>query len=234
VRSQERQRTPSLAQSPNIAQPTARDRGRPWHHASRFGDAAQFRPVTRDDRMRVWRAAELLDRRTHQPGRHGGLLGHSGLIVLRSLLFDFLNMVSGRLDPSYAAIAERTGLARSTVIEAMKRLVAAGLIERTRRLLRERVKAWCELAGRVIWFWRTRQTSNAYRVKFPLPDRRDLGDLAAPQHRPNSVVKTESSRRSETTPVLQKPTPDSVKDPGLRAILTRMLADRLADEASAG
>jgi hypothetical protein len=71
--------------------------------------------------MRAWRAAEAFDRRTHEPGKHGGLLGHTGLIVLRSLLFDFLNLATGRLDPSYEAIAERTGLARSTVIEALNR-----------------------------------------------------------------------------------------------------------------
>ncbi len=31
------------------------------------------------------------DRRTHQPGRHGGAVGHSGLQVLHALIFDFLN-----------------------------------------------------------------------------------------------------------------------------------------------
>lgn len=237
MRSQERQRTPSLAQNHGMAQPTARDCGRPWRRNSLFGDAAHFRSISKEDRMRVWHAAEALEQRTHQAGKHGGMIGHSGLIVLRCLLFDFLNMTSGRLDPSYAAIAEKTRLARSAVIEAVKRLVGAGLIERTRRLIRERVKAWCELAGRVMWFWRTRQTSNAYRVNFPLPDRRDLGDLGAPLLNRRHSAKTESGSRSETTPVLQRSTLDSinsVKDHGLREALTRMIAHRATEEAASG
>jgi hypothetical protein len=44
------------------------------------------------------------DRSTHQPGHHGGAVGHTALQVLHALVFDFLNYASGRLDPSYAAI----------------------------------------------------------------------------------------------------------------------------------
>ena len=218
-----------------MAQPTAPDCGRLWRRNSLFGDAAHFRPITKEDRMRVWQAAEALEQRSHQAGKHGGMIGHSGMIVLRCLLFDFLNTTSGRLDPSYAAIAEKTRLGRSVVIEAVKRLVGAGLIQRTRRLIRERVKAWCELAGRVMWFWRTRQTSNAYRVNFPLPDRPKLGDLAAPSHPPRfEGAKTESGSRPETTPASQKPTLAGIKDPGLRESLARMMANRAAENAASG
>jgi hypothetical protein len=224
---------------PEPPRPTARDAGRAWHGGSRFAGAGDFRPLDRNDRWRVWTAAEALEKRTKQARKHGGLLGHTGLIVLRCLLFDFINIGSGRLDPSYEEIAEKTNLARDTVIEAVKRLSIAGILEITRRIIRERVKHWCELAGRVTWVWRTRQTSNAYRVNFPLPARRDLGDLGAPLLRGAgggagaavgagfSRVKAESDKPTETTPVSYPSKPpglDGIKDPGLRATLERMKA----------
>lgn len=206
---------------PYPPKPTARALGRAWHGGSQFADRSDFRRIDRKDRFRVWTAAQDLDRRTHRKGRHGGMLGHSGLAVLRCLLFDFLNIENGRLDPTYEAIAAKTGYARDTVIEAMKRLVAAGLVEKTTRIIRERVKQWCELAGKVLWIWRTRQTSNAYRVNFPLPDRRDAGDLGAPLLKPCfPEVKAESDSQTETTPVSLS----SIGDPALRASLERMRA----------
>jgi hypothetical protein len=222
--------------------PSARDSGRAWHGGSRFAGAGDFRPLDRNDRWRVWVAAEGLEKRTKQARKHGGVLGHTGLIVLRCLLFEFLNIGSGRLDPSYEMIAERTNLARDTVIEAVKRLSLAGILEVTRRIIRERVKHWCEIAGRVIWSSRTRQTSNAYRVNFPLPARRELGDLGAPLLRGAGGkdgragaaaeagflgVKAESDNQTETTPV-SYPLPasplDSIKDDTLRTTLARMRA----------
>ena len=40
----------------------------------------------------------------------GGALGNSALQVLHALIFDFLNYRSGRLDPSYAAIAHKANV----------------------------------------------------------------------------------------------------------------------------
>lgn len=214
------------------AKPTARDRGRPWHGGSRFAGTGDFRPIDRNDRWRVWVAAEALEKRTKQARKHGGVLGHTGLIVLRCLLFDFLNIGSGRLDPSYEAIAEKTNLARDTVIEAVKRLSIAGILEISRRIIRERVKSWCEFAGRVIWSWRTRQTSNAYRVNFPLPARREMGDLGMPLLRASGGagflgVRAESGKPTETTPVSYSSKTEGlngIADSGLRATLERMKA----------
>ena len=42
-------------------------------------------------------------------------LGHTGLAVLHALIFDFLNHRTGRLDPSYAAIAAKAGVCVRTV-----------------------------------------------------------------------------------------------------------------------
>ena len=65
--------------------------------------------------VRLWHRARDFDRGTHQPGHHGGAVGHTGLAVLHALIFDFLNHRTGRLDPSYAAIAAKAGVCVRTV-----------------------------------------------------------------------------------------------------------------------
>lgn len=186
---------PTPSPTPRI---TAREMGRAWHGGSQFPTSLDFRVIDRNDRFKIWLCAQAFDRRTHAKGCHGGAIGHSGLGVLRCLLFDFLNMKDGRLDPSYEAIAERSGYSRDTVIEGVKRLVAAGIIEKTKRIIRERVKEWCQLAGRMLIMWHTRQTSNAYRVNFPLPDRQQFGDLGTPLFK--TKPKAESGSQTETEP----------------------------------
>ncbi len=89
--------------------------------------------LDRNARARLLFQAEALDRRTHQPGRHGGVLKRTGLAVLKALLFGFHNVVTGRCDPGYDALARAAGVARSTLATALGRLEAAGLIVRTRR-----------------------------------------------------------------------------------------------------
>ena len=91
--------------------------------------------IDRNERARLLFQAEALDRRTHQPGQHGGCLKRTGLAVLRALLFGFANAVTGRCDPSYDALARAAGVARSTVAVALGRLEAAGLLARIRRQL---------------------------------------------------------------------------------------------------
>ena len=46
--------------------------------------------------VRLWHRARDFDRGTHQPGRHGGAVGHTALQVLHALIFDFLNHRTGR------------------------------------------------------------------------------------------------------------------------------------------
>ena len=46
--------------------------------------------------VRLWRRARDFDRGTHQPGRHGGAVGHTALQVLHTLLFDFMNFATLR------------------------------------------------------------------------------------------------------------------------------------------
>jgi hypothetical protein len=61
-------------------------------------------------------------------GRYGGTLGSSCLRVLECLSFDFQNYRTGQLDPSYEGIAAKTGLSRSAVAEALRRLKQLGLV----------------------------------------------------------------------------------------------------------
>src|SRR3954468_20630385 len=114
----------------------------------------QFTPLPKKAAMRLWRYAQELDRQTKAKGRHGGAIGHTGLKVLHSLIFDFLNFASGRLDPSYAAIARKANLSASAVAEALKRLHSAGILTWLRR---------CEEDWEDGRYWR-RQLTNAYAI----------------------------------------------------------------------
>ena len=75
----------------------------------------RFAAMPKKAAVRLWHRARDFDRGTHQPGQHGGALGHTGLAVLHALIFDFLNHRTGRLDPSYAAIAAKAGVCVRTV-----------------------------------------------------------------------------------------------------------------------
>lgn len=172
-----------------------------WRKGSLFG--CQFQPLDRNDLARILFLAEALDRNSHQPGRHGGIIGRSGLAVLRALITRFFNKRSGRLDPSLAAIAKAANMARSTVQEALKRLEIAGIVERFRRVYRARVTLICELTGRAFEADRVLQDTNAYRLNVPIPNRATDG-LLKPATRRNS---SDTGKRSETTNILN-PMPD--------------------------
>ena len=110
--------------------------------------ACRFTPISRDQRVRILRRAEAIERVTKARGKQAGALGQSGLRVLRCLLFDFANTATGRCDPGYRAICRATGFCRETVAGALTRLEATGLVEIVRRMVR---------AGR-----RAVQATNAY------------------------------------------------------------------------
>src|SRR3954463_12081494 len=82
----------------------------------------QFTPLPKKAAMRLWQYAREFDRQTKEKGCHGGVVGHTALQVLQVLIFDFLNFATGRLDPSYAAIARKANLSESAVATALKRL----------------------------------------------------------------------------------------------------------------
>jgi DNA-binding MarR family transcriptional regulator len=136
-----------------------------FRRGARFiADARQYcRPLDRNERARILCLAEALERRTKAPGARNGLLGLTGLAVLRALVFGFLRRADGLCCPSVKAIQEKTGLARSTIFEALNRLEAAGIITRARRLVRRLV----DFGGLVRLT--TVQTSNLYAFFEPSP-----------------------------------------------------------------
>jgi hypothetical protein len=114
----------------------------------------QFTPLPKKVAMRLWQHARELDRQTKEKGCHGGAVGHTGLQVLHSLIFDFLNFASGRLDPSQAAIAGKANLCERAVADALARLRDVGILAWVRRC----AESWQD--GRYV----RRQQTNAYAL----------------------------------------------------------------------
>jgi DNA-binding MarR family transcriptional regulator len=103
----------------------------------RLGDA---------DRRRIMEAARRLERRSHQPGMHGGCLRRTGIQVLWMLLYRGPSR-HGVCDPSMSQLAEWSGCARSTVQLAIARIEAAGIMGHVRRGLVVSVRGlarWCQ------------------------------------------------------------------------------------------
>lgn len=136
----------------------------------RPSDQPYLRPLNRDDRARILYLAVAHERRTHKPRMHGGELKRTGIDVLKVLLHTFLNLGTGRCDPSANAIAKAANVARSVVFEALDRLEAAGFLTRFQRLKTTRKQG----------IRHTTQDTNAYVFNFPFADRPREGDLAMP------------------------------------------------------
>jgi len=114
----------------------------------------KFQPMPKRQAVKLWFKARRFERQTRQPGRQDGALGRNGLAVLQVLLFDFLNYASGRLDPSYAAIARKACISERSAARGLVSLRAAGVLNWVRRCLSH----WED--GR----FRLEQDTNAYAV----------------------------------------------------------------------
>ena len=125
-------------------------------HRGSTNKPVQWGKMSRVERARRYANAEHFDRSTKRPGRHGGVIGHTALKVYHTLLFGFFNIKTGRLDPSYDAIARRANLSRKAVWAALRRLKELRLISWTRRCSDQ-----IDHAGRLI----LRQETNAYQVQ---------------------------------------------------------------------
>jgi hypothetical protein len=128
----------------------------------------RFAAMPKKAAVRLWHRARDFDRNTHQAGHHGGAVGHTGLAVLHALIFDFLNHRTGRLDPSYAAIAAKAGVCVRTVASALQQLKALGILNWVRRC----AERWAD--GRFV----LEQETNAYAV---LPESQWRGYRAPPE-----------------------------------------------------
>ena len=83
---------------------------------------ARFVAMPKKAAVKLWHRAREFDRQSHEPGRHGGAVGRTALAVLHALVFDFANFRTGRLDPSYKAIAHKAGMS----VRASKSAAARG------------------------------------------------------------------------------------------------------------
>ena len=77
-------------------------------------------PLDRNAKVRIAAYARAWSVRHRQPGQHKGPITRAFLEVLQALLWGFHNARTGCCFPSYEAIADRAGCARSTVAEALK------------------------------------------------------------------------------------------------------------------
>ena len=125
----------------------------PWPvWSGSVANPVRFVPLAKKAAVKLWHRARDFDRGTHQPGHHGGAVGHTALQVLHALIFDFLNHRTGRLDPSYAAIAAKAGVCVRTVATALARLRELGILNWVRRC----AESWQD--GRFV----LEQETNAY------------------------------------------------------------------------
>lgn len=114
----------------------------------------KFHPMPKRQAVKLFFKARRFERSTRRPGRQDGVIGRNGLAVLHALLFDFLNYGSGRLDPSYAKIAEKACISARSVARGLVSLRAAGVLHWVRRC----AQSWRD--GRFC----LEQDSNAYAV----------------------------------------------------------------------
>ena len=120
-------------------------------------EKVRFPRMPKKQAVKLYHRARDFDRRTHQPGQHGGAVGHAALQVLHTLIFDFLNYATGQLDPSYGAIARKANLCERTVATALQKLKSLGILNWVRRC----AEKWIE--GRYV----LEQDTNAYAVLPP-------------------------------------------------------------------
>lgn len=101
-------------------------------------EEANCRPISYQERKKIWRDALERERASRKPGCANGDLGKCALAVLRSLLFDFLSMKTGACFPSIRTLQERLEpwFSRAAIFRALDRLEACGVLQRVSRRMR--------------------------------------------------------------------------------------------------
>ena len=118
----------------------------------------RFVPMPKKTAMRIYHKVVKWNGSGKLAGCHGGVIGSHVLLVLHTLIFEFLNHGTGRLDPSYKAIQHKTRLCHQTVAKALARLKELGIINWIRRCREDR-----DEDGRFV----LRQETNAYAILPP-------------------------------------------------------------------
>jgi hypothetical protein len=171
----------------------------------------RFVAIPKKAAVRLWHRARDFDRGTHESGRHGGALGHTALAVLHALVFDFLNHRTGRLDPSYAAIAAKAGVCVRTVASALRRLKGLGILNWVRRC----AESWRD--GRFV----LEQETNAYAV---LPESQWRG-YRPPQEPPAPPWPDTWGQTPPMASALSQAALEWREGANLRAVVQRLEAD---------
>jgi hypothetical protein len=176
-------------------------------------------PLDRNAKARVMVLAQSFlhrqcDGSEKAKGAAYGALTAKYLDVLRALLFGFHNTKNGRCFPSYDAIADRAGCARSTVYLAITALENLGILTWVNRVVRARVPdlAMTDLLGYAMSRIRVLRTSNAYTFSDPHPQKQRDGFL-------DQFTKSEIPSGTPTPLLSLSPT---LTEPALAAALSRL------------
>ena len=132
-----------------------------------FGHASDYTPMTPVQRRLLLNRAEAYERETKRPGCVNGAIGQPGIRVFRALLEIWHNSLTGRCDPSYDTIQEKTGLSRQSVATGIAKARAAGFLRVTRRM--GYVMRDVLIAGTWTRLRKIEQRSNAYGFPPPIP-----------------------------------------------------------------
>jgi len=105
-------------------------------------EEAHCRPISYKEREQIWNDAVALETATRKPGCQNGAIGKAALTVLRSLLFDFLNMKTGVCFPRVRTLQAtlHPWYSRAAIFRALDRLEAAGVLVRVHRRMRNAAK----------------------------------------------------------------------------------------------
>lgn len=147
------------APNPDVAKRYPISGARPYHAGSQDVINLPDDPIPYAMRDRAMRLIGRLFSITRE-GRKQGILKQSGMTVIKSLMLNFANGKTGACYPSYEAIAERTGLGRSTVADAVALLADLGFLAVTNRTKRVPIFG----RGGAVIGSRPVQTSNQYRL----------------------------------------------------------------------
>ena len=103
---------------------------------------ANCRPISYEEREKLWRDALERENATRKKGCANGELGKAGLAVLRSLLFDFMNMKTGACFPRVRTLQARLQpwYSKASIQRALNRLEACGIVQRVHRRMKNAAK----------------------------------------------------------------------------------------------
>jgi hypothetical protein len=139
----------------------------------KFQPLGANRAAARRERSRLYHHARRYDRATTTRGRHAGKIGRIGLAILHAMLFDFIDLKTGRLDPGYETIARVANVSIRSVARGIGRLKAAGIITWLRRVYEKETAPGSN--------WEMAQNTNAYAI---LPATQWKGWTAPPEPPP--------------------------------------------------